>query len=114
MRSSVHRPDRVDPLQDGVLQVVRSSLGAGALHDFPNDALQIVLFRAFGALVQMLLDLRKVTARQGPVQVLVDALHPGVVAIAQSLAVAHFPFSCLLLSAAGVASAAALNPRSAA
>ncbi|MNG34174.1 hypothetical protein D3C84_1206040 [compost metagenome] len=71
------------------------------------------MLKAFGTAVQVVLDLRDVIVSEGPIQILVDTLHPGVVAIAQSLAVAHFLFSCLLLPAAAVASAA-LNPRSAA
>src|SRR6476620_8834971 len=106
--------DGVDPVQDGVLQVIRGRLLAGTLDHVADDAFEVVLLRAFRAVIEMVLDFGNILAGQCPVEVLIDALHPGIVAVAQSLAVAHFLFSCVLLSAAPVDPVAALNPRSAA
>src|SRR6476646_9352438 len=112
--SGFHCPDRVNPVQDGVLEVFRSCFGARTLDHHADDTFEVVLLQALRATVQVVLDLCDVCTRERTIQIFIDTLHPGVVTVAQSLAVAHFLFSCLLLSAAVLDSVAALNPRSAA
>src|SRR6476469_9303972 len=112
--SGFYCPDRVNPVQDGVLEVFRSCFGARTLDHHADDTFEVVLLQALRATVQVVLDLCDVCTRERTIQIFIDTLHPGVIAIAQSLAVANFLFSCLLLSAAALDSMSALNPRSAA
>jgi hypothetical protein len=95
----VDRADGVDPVQDGVFQVLRGGFGAGALNHLADNALKVILLSALRAIIKVVLDLRDVRTGQCPVKILIDALHPGVITVAQSLAVAHFLFSCFVLAA---------------
>src|SRR5437870_5881674 len=83
-------------LEDAHLERRGRLLSATALHRAADHALEVVLLAALGAGFEVRADLGDIRRRQRAVEVLVEALKPRFIAVAESLTVAHCSFSCLL------------------